>query len=301
MALATTKKVKLRVRRPEDLERVGVLAIESMLPMMGILSGILRSFRFNTVSVLGNSDEAWSRLNGEPKLKADIILLDWNAHPVNGEAFVRQLRRAENPVLAETAVVAIIANADREIVFAARDAGANVVLLRPFSAAQLLDKVMWTLSQDTPFIRSEGYVGPDRRRFNSGDYTGALKRRSDTRATPSGIEAAIGSSLRLPLVITSGRSTSESRRWWSGEYASMTPIVSSPGATDGARAPFSRALSSTIGRSRCRSSSASRGLTSAIRRASPIVRTMTASGFASRRLRSRSRRTASSLVASTAR
>ena len=180
MALASTRKSKLRVRRPEDLERVGVLAIESMLPMMGILSGILRSFRFNTVSVLGNSDEAWSRLNGEPKLKADIILLDWNAHPVNGEAFVRQLRRAENPVLAETAVVAIIANADREIVFAARDAGANVVLLRPFSAAQLLDKVMWTLSQDTPFIRSEGYVGPDRRRFRAAEYLGERRRIGET-------------------------------------------------------------------------------------------------------------------------
>ena len=87
MALAATKKPKVRVRRPEDLERIGILAIEGMLPMMGILSGILRSFRFQAVSVLGNSDEAWARLNAEPRLKADIILIDWNAHPVNGETF----------------------------------------------------------------------------------------------------------------------------------------------------------------------------------------------------------------------
>lgn len=176
MALAATKKTKARVRRPEDLERIGILAIEGMLPMMGVLSGILRSFRFQSVSVLGNSDEAWARLNAEPRLKADIILLDWNAHPVNGEAFVRQLRRAEHPALAETPVVAIIANADRETVFAARDAGVNVVLLRPFSAAQLLDKVMWTLGQDTPFIRSEFYIGPDRRRFRAAEYLGEKRR-----------------------------------------------------------------------------------------------------------------------------
>src|SRR5215475_1424007 len=139
MSLATTKKPKLRVRRPEDLERVGILAIEGMLPMMGILSGILRSFRFNSVGVIGNSDEAWARLSGEPK-KPDIILLDWNAHPLSGEAFLRQLRRHDLPQLAETPVIAVIANADRDIVFAARDSGANVVLLRPFSAAQLLEK-----------------------------------------------------------------------------------------------------------------------------------------------------------------
>ena len=176
MSLAATKKAKFRVRRPEDLERIGILAVEGMLPMMGILSGILRSFHFHSVAVLGNSDEAWSRLNGEPRLKADIILLDWNAHPVNGETFVRQLRRVEHPTLAETPVIAIIANAEREIVFAARDAGVNVVLLRPFSAAQLLEKVMWTLGQDTPFIRSEAYVGPDRRRFRAAEYLGEKRR-----------------------------------------------------------------------------------------------------------------------------
>lgn len=177
MALAATKKPKVKVRRPEDLERIGILAIEGMLPMMGILSGILRSFRFQAVNVLGNSDEAWARLNAEPRMKADIILLDWNAHPVSGDSFVRQLRRADNPTLAETPVIAIIANADRDVVFAARDSGVNVVLLRPFSAAQLLDKVMWTLGQeDTPFIRSEGYVGPDRRRFRAAEYLGEKRR-----------------------------------------------------------------------------------------------------------------------------
>lgn len=176
MAPAATRKARARIRRPEDLERISILAIEGMQPMMGILSGILRSFRFQSVSVLGNSDEAWVRLNAEPRPKADIILLDWNAHPVNGETFVRQLRRADNPALAETPVVAVIANADRDIVFAARDAGVNVVLLRPFSAAQLLDKVMWTLGQETPFIRSEFYVGPDRRRFRAAEYLGEKRR-----------------------------------------------------------------------------------------------------------------------------
>src|SRR5262245_60904518 len=94
MTLAAAKKAKLRVRRPEDLERVGILAVEGSPQMMGILSGILRSFRFQSVTMLGNSDEGWTRLNAEPRLKTDILLLDWNAHPVNGETFLRQLRRA---------------------------------------------------------------------------------------------------------------------------------------------------------------------------------------------------------------
>jgi len=180
MALAAAKKTKVRVRRPEDLERIGILAIEGSPQMMGILSGILRSFRFHSVTMLGNSDEAWARLNSEPRPKADILLLDWNAHPVTGETLVRQLRRAQDAVIAEIPVIAIIANADRETVFAARDSGVNVVLLRPFSAAQLLDKVMWTLGQDTPFIRSDFYVGPDRRRFRAAEYLGEKRRVGET-------------------------------------------------------------------------------------------------------------------------
>ena len=34
------------------------------------------------------------------------------------------------------------------------------------------------------WVEAVEYIGPDRRRFNSGDYQGALKRRSDIAATP---------------------------------------------------------------------------------------------------------------------
>ena len=53
------------------------------------------------------------------------------------------------------------------------------------------------------------------------------------RASASSSSCAIGSSLRLPLVITSGRPTPASRRWCSGEYASSTPEVGQPGGHAG--------------------------------------------------------------------
>lgn len=176
MAQASAKKAR-RIRRAEDLDRVSILAVEGMLAMLGTLSGILRSFRFNAVNVLPSSEEAWTRLTVEPRLRPDVILIDWNAHPLSGEEFVRQLRRVNHQQVAETPVIAIIANADREVVLAARDSGVNAVLLRPFSAAQLMEKVLWTLGQeDVTFIRSEGYVGPDRRRFRTAEYLGERRR-----------------------------------------------------------------------------------------------------------------------------
>lgn len=179
MASPASKRAQRRIRRPEDLERVAILAVEGMAAMVGPLAGILRSFRFQAVQVMGSSEDAWTRLTVEPRMKADILLIDWNAQPTDGETFVRKLRRMEPPSLAEIPVVAVIANADRPTVFAARDCGVNAVLLRPFSAAQLMEKVVWTLSQDTPFIRAERYVGPDRRRFRTAEYLGEKRRGAD--------------------------------------------------------------------------------------------------------------------------
>ena len=54
------------------------------------------------------------------------------------------------------------------------------------------------------------------------------------RATASSSSWAMGSSLRLPLVITSGRPTPASSRWCSGEYGRSRPSSASPGATPAA-------------------------------------------------------------------
>lgn len=187
MNASAPKNLHRRIRRLEDLERVSIIAIEGITAMVSTLSGVLRSFRFSAVDVVNSSEEAWARLNTEPRLKPDIILLDWNSHPIPGEEFTRKLRRVEPAQVAETPIIGLIANADRPTVLAARDCGINALLLRPFSATQLMERVIWTLSQDTPFIRAEHYVGPDRRRFRTAEYLGEKRRTNDFEA---GDEAA---------------------------------------------------------------------------------------------------------------
>jgi DNA-binding response OmpR family regulator len=179
MTQSAQKNLHRRIRRPEDLERVSIVAIEGISAMVATLSGVLRSFRFSAVDVINSSEEAWTRLNAEPRVKADVLLLDWNSHPMSGEDFTRKLRRVELAPLAETPIIGMIANADRPTVLAARDCGINALLLRPFSATQLMERVIWTLGQDTPFIRAEHYVGPDRRRFRTAEYLGERRRNDD--------------------------------------------------------------------------------------------------------------------------
>ena len=173
-----------RVEGPENLHQASVLAIEAVASMIAPVTTSLRTLRFCSVSVLLSSDHAWQRLTDDPPLQADLILIDWYVHPTPCDQFIRRLRRMEVPQLAETPIICLMANAEAETVFAARDAGADAVLARPFSPKQLKDKVLWVLGRDIDFVRSETYVGPDRRHFNSEPYRGIERRRHQRGESP---------------------------------------------------------------------------------------------------------------------
>ena len=116
-------------------------------------------------------------------------------------------------------------------------------------------------------------------RRSRGRAAGTRRRSAEPRRASS-LPVAIGSSLRLPLVMTSGRRTGRAADGAAAWTASMTPTVSSPGATAGERRRPRRRRRSTTGRSaepaalppRLDGPSAAR---------SARVRTITASGFAS--------------------
>ena len=73
----------------------------------------------------------------------------------------------------------VSAEATAEKIKAARDAGAHEFLKKPFSAGDLFKRVENVGTRPRNWVEAVIYVGPDRRRFNSGEYKGRGKRRSD--------------------------------------------------------------------------------------------------------------------------
>lgn len=112
-----------------------------------------------------------------------IIFVEMGPQPLDGIAFVRELRRSHfsaryAPVIMSTGQVTASG------ILAARDAGVHEFLRKPFTLKDLLRRLEAVTLRQRDWVEAVSYVGPDRRRFNSGDYQGALKRRSDNRATP---------------------------------------------------------------------------------------------------------------------
>jgi CheY-like chemotaxis protein len=109
-----------------------------------------------------------------------FVLTEFDGPGIDGIGFTRALRRSAFNCRRRPVVVAS-AQARASSVSAARDSGAHEFLRKPFSAADLRRRVENVALKARPWIEAVGYVGPDRRRFNSGAYAGAKRRNADRK------------------------------------------------------------------------------------------------------------------------
>ena len=139
--------------------------------------------------------QVWMASSTERGLKVaetcepDIVFVELNEGQVDGVAFTKRLRRSQLSCR-QAPVITVTGQATACDILAARDAGVHEFLRKPFTTRDLLRRLEAVTLRQRDWVEAVGYIGPDRRRFNSGDYKGSLKRRSDTRETPDAARIA---------------------------------------------------------------------------------------------------------------
>jgi DNA-binding response OmpR family regulator len=118
-----------------------------------------------------------------------LILTEYAGPDLDGIAFTTQLRRS-GALCRQAPVIMIAAEATAASILAARNSGVHEYLRKPFAAGDLFRRVENVLLKPRPWIEAQAYVGPDRRRFNSGEFQGSRKRRSDGSAPPEALASA---------------------------------------------------------------------------------------------------------------
>src|SRR5690606_1185505 len=101
---------------------------------------------------------------------------------LDGEELARRLRRSDL-ACRRAPIIMVTAEATASTILGARDAGVHEFLRKPFTTADLQRRIENVALKPRDWIEAVEYVGPDRRRFNSGEYTGPAKRRSDRAAS----------------------------------------------------------------------------------------------------------------------
>jgi two-component system, chemotaxis family, chemotaxis protein CheY len=129
--------------------------------------------------------QALSTLHTE---QIDIVLTDLSMAPVDGLEFTKMLRCAPDSPAPFVPVVMITGHSDRARVMAARDAGVNEFLVKPITSRALFDRFVSLIDAPRAFVRSEDYMGPDRRRRRALGFQGPLRRSSDNIGSGGSVE-----------------------------------------------------------------------------------------------------------------
>lgn len=113
-----------------------VLLVEDDVFAQRLATSVLRQLGINSLTVVKDGRAAIDLL-GETEIRYDLIISDWNMPHVTGLDLLKHVRKTwENmPFLMLTG------NANEEFVIAARNNRVDAYVIKPFSSAQLQQKI----------------------------------------------------------------------------------------------------------------------------------------------------------------
>lgn len=157
-----------------------VLIVDPHAPGAKMVGELMRSVGSGQVWVADTTERG---LRLAQTYDPHIIFVERSGSDMDGLDFARRLRRS-SLTSRYAPIIMVTGQATAAGILAARDAGIHEFLRKPFTMKDLLRRLEAVTLRQRDWVEAVDYVGPDRRRFNSGDYTGALKRRSDAGSTP---------------------------------------------------------------------------------------------------------------------
>jgi two-component system chemotaxis response regulator CheY len=113
-----------------------ILVVDDYNTMVRIIRNLLRQLGFNDVDDASDGSAALTKMNGK---KYGLVISDWNMEPMTGYELLKQVRA--NPDTAGTPFIMITAESKTENVVAAKQAGANNYIIKPFNAETLKHKI----------------------------------------------------------------------------------------------------------------------------------------------------------------
>jgi CheY-like chemotaxis protein len=161
-----------------DLSALRILLVDDNRQASQIVKTILNSLGANDVRFATTAEDAYRRLGLEAPI--DLIIVDQNlGKGGEGVDLVRQIRRDPASPSPYVPILMLTGYSDQRRVLAARDAGISEFLVKPFTVAGLLRRLEALILQPRVFVRSEDYLGPDRRRRADPKYRGPERRRRE--------------------------------------------------------------------------------------------------------------------------
>jgi two-component system chemotaxis response regulator CheY len=113
-----------------------ILVVDDYKTMIRIIRNLLKQLGFEDVDEAADGTEALTKMRSR---KYGLVISDWNMEPMTGYELLKEVR--SDPMLGKTPFIMVTAESKTENVIAAKKAGVNNYIVKPFNAQTLKSKI----------------------------------------------------------------------------------------------------------------------------------------------------------------
>lgn len=158
-----------------DFKRLRFLIIDDNAHMRRILRTLLHGFGARDVY---EAEDGATGLEAFTHYAPDIMITDWAMPIFDGLELTQMIRQPDTNSNPYVAIIMLTGHSEKTRVMSARDAGVTEFLAKPISAKGLYQRIVNVVANPRPFVKTQNYFGPDRRRFVNLNYVGPERRKS---------------------------------------------------------------------------------------------------------------------------
>ncbi|MDF2365732.1 response regulator [Sneathiella sp.] len=115
---------------------MSILIVDDYKTMLRIIRNLLKQLGFNAVDEAADGSAALAKMRTK---NYGLVISDWNMEPMTGYQLLKEVRADET--LKSTPFIMITAESKTDNVVAAKKAGVNNYIVKPFNAATLKTKI----------------------------------------------------------------------------------------------------------------------------------------------------------------
>src|SRR3954466_14512107 len=113
-----------------------VLVVDDYNTMIRIIRNLLKQLGFDDIDDAADGSAALSKMREK---RYGLVISDWNMEPMTGYELLKEVR--SDPNLSRTPFIMVTAESKTENVIAAKKAGVNNYIVKPFNAQTLKTKI----------------------------------------------------------------------------------------------------------------------------------------------------------------
>jgi two-component system chemotaxis response regulator CheY len=115
---------------------IPILIVDDYTTMVRIIRNLLKQIGFEDIDDAADGSAALAKMRAKPY---GLVISDWNMEPMTGYDLLREVRA--DPTLGKTPFIMVTAESKTDNVIAAKKAGVDNYIVKPFNAQTLENKI----------------------------------------------------------------------------------------------------------------------------------------------------------------